>query len=183
MLHHVAVVRTDVSERNLVFLHSVRRLLVTATFLVHRFLSPWWWRRWVPPKRRFLQGPHGVTFQKTPFLVHFSSYLEFWRMGKVHKPSHCSVAVLCRSTVALKMPTVFTNWEYMRMHCIFCFCSGNGKATVMSYWQQYPHLGIPHHKTFLTVHRTLKETSSWRMPSCGLLTPCGSCKNRRFGGT
>jgi hypothetical protein len=35
-------------------------------FLVHRFLSPWWRRRQVPPKRRFLQEPHGVTSQKTP---------------------------------------------------------------------------------------------------------------------
>jgi hypothetical protein len=37
-------------------------------FLVHRFLSPWWRRRQVPPKRQFLQEPHGVTTQKTPFL-------------------------------------------------------------------------------------------------------------------
>jgi hypothetical protein len=36
-------------------------------FLVHRFLSRWWRRRQVPPKRRFLQEPHGVTTQKTPF--------------------------------------------------------------------------------------------------------------------
>jgi hypothetical protein len=36
-------------------------------FLVHRFLSPWWRRSQVPPKRRFLQEPHGVTTQKTPF--------------------------------------------------------------------------------------------------------------------
>jgi hypothetical protein len=36
-------------------------------FLVHRFLSPWWRRRQVPPKRRFLQEPHSVTTQKTPF--------------------------------------------------------------------------------------------------------------------
>jgi hypothetical protein len=36
-------------------------------FLVHRFLSPWWRRRQVPLKRRFLQKPHGVTTQKTPF--------------------------------------------------------------------------------------------------------------------
>jgi hypothetical protein len=36
-------------------------------FLVRRFLSPWWRRRQVPPKRRFLQEPHGVTTQKTPF--------------------------------------------------------------------------------------------------------------------
>jgi hypothetical protein len=38
-------------------------------FLVHRFLSPWWRRRQVPPKRRFLQEPHGVTTQKTPFFT------------------------------------------------------------------------------------------------------------------
>jgi hypothetical protein len=29
-----------------------------------RFLSPWWWRHYVPPKHRFLQVPHGVSFQK-----------------------------------------------------------------------------------------------------------------------
>jgi hypothetical protein len=36
-------------------------------FLVHWFLSPWWRRRYVPAKRRFLQEPHGVTSQKIPF--------------------------------------------------------------------------------------------------------------------
>jgi hypothetical protein len=36
---------------------------------VHRFLSPWWRRRQVPPKRRFLQEPHGVTTQKTPSFI------------------------------------------------------------------------------------------------------------------
>jgi hypothetical protein len=43
-------------------------------FLVHRFLSPWWRRRQVPPKRRFLQEPHGVTTQKTPFFNIRSNY-------------------------------------------------------------------------------------------------------------
>jgi hypothetical protein len=38
-------------------------------FLVHRLLSPWWWRHQVPPKHRFLQEPHGVTSQKTPFFI------------------------------------------------------------------------------------------------------------------
>jgi hypothetical protein len=36
-------------------------------FLFHGFLSPWWWMRYVPPKRRLLQEPHGVTSQKTLF--------------------------------------------------------------------------------------------------------------------
>jgi hypothetical protein len=34
-------------------------------------MSPWWRRRQVPPKRRFLQEPHGVTTQKTPFFISF----------------------------------------------------------------------------------------------------------------
>jgi hypothetical protein len=38
-------------------------------FLVHRFLSLWWRRRYVLPKRRFLQEPHGVISQKTPFFI------------------------------------------------------------------------------------------------------------------
>jgi hypothetical protein len=42
-------------------------------FLVHRFLSPWWRRRQVPPKRLFLQEPHGVTSQKTTFFSSTSS--------------------------------------------------------------------------------------------------------------
>jgi hypothetical protein len=48
MLCHVALVRTDVSEElsatiirvTTIALRSVRGLLVTPTFLVHRFLSP-----------------------------------------------------------------------------------------------------------------------------------------------
>jgi hypothetical protein len=38
-------------------------------FLVHRFLSPWWWRRYVPLKHGFLQEPHSVTSQKTAFFI------------------------------------------------------------------------------------------------------------------
>jgi hypothetical protein len=48
------------------FLHSVLRLLVTANFVpTRRILSSWWWMRYVPPKYRLLQEPHGVTSQKT----------------------------------------------------------------------------------------------------------------------
>jgi hypothetical protein len=37
-------------------------------FLAHRFL-PRCWRRYVLPKHRFLQEPHGVTSQKTAFFI------------------------------------------------------------------------------------------------------------------
>jgi hypothetical protein len=43
--------------------------LTLTSFLARRFLSPWWWRRYIPPKRRFLQEPHNVTSQKTPFFI------------------------------------------------------------------------------------------------------------------
>jgi hypothetical protein len=32
-------------------------------------LSPWRWSRYLPPKRRFLQKPHGVTSHKTEFFI------------------------------------------------------------------------------------------------------------------
>jgi hypothetical protein len=58
------------SSKNLVFLRSVRRLLVTANVVPSSpILVIWWWRRYVPPKRQFLQEPHGVTSQKTPFFI------------------------------------------------------------------------------------------------------------------
>jgi hypothetical protein len=39
-------------------------------FLFHRFLSPWWRRREVPPKCRFLQDSHGVTSQTEDTILH-----------------------------------------------------------------------------------------------------------------
>jgi hypothetical protein len=56
-------------------------------FLVHWFLSPWWRWRQVPPKRRFLQEPHGVTTQKTPFFIVVPTSLESCTVGKGNNPS------------------------------------------------------------------------------------------------
>jgi hypothetical protein len=48
-------------------------------FLVHRFLSPWWWRHYIPLKRWFLQQPHGVTSQKMAFFrIETVSTLLIW---------------------------------------------------------------------------------------------------------
>jgi hypothetical protein len=86
MLRRVALVRTDVSEELSASIIRVTRigklgtsLAVTSSrrtlqrntmlFLVSRFLSPCWWRRYVHPKRRFLQEPHGLTSQKTTFFI------------------------------------------------------------------------------------------------------------------
>jgi hypothetical protein len=87
ILRHVALVRTDVSEKPGASFIRVTRIGELGTtqaatsnrhtlrrntkvlFLVHRFLSPWWRRRQVPPQRRYLQEPQGVTSQKTPFFI------------------------------------------------------------------------------------------------------------------
>jgi hypothetical protein len=75
MLRHVALVRTYVSEELSASIRVTRidelgTMLVTASVVrVHRFVSPWWRRGEVPPKRRFLQEPHCVTSQKTPFFI------------------------------------------------------------------------------------------------------------------
>jgi hypothetical protein len=93
ILRFVAVVRTDVSEERTASIIRVTRigevgttLALTATcfgcklllmlFPARRFLSPWWWRQSFPSKRRFLQEPHGLTFQNTTF---FKRYIS-WRM-------------------------------------------------------------------------------------------------------
>jgi hypothetical protein len=82
MLRHVTVVRTYVSEQRsasitrvtrisklgITFLFSVLRFLVNANVVPSSpILVRWWWRPYVPPKRRLYQDPHGVASQKTAF--------------------------------------------------------------------------------------------------------------------
>jgi hypothetical protein len=83
LLRRVALVRTDVSEEpgaSFIRVTKIGELGTTQAVTNNRrtlqsfvpshwFLSPWWRRRWVPPKRRFLQEPHGVTSQKTRFCI------------------------------------------------------------------------------------------------------------------
>jgi hypothetical protein len=81
MLRHVALIWTDVSEEHFAsiirvtriseeILHSMLQFLVTAN--IPSFLSPWWWRRYIPLKRRFLQEPHSSTSQKMAFFLFFT---------------------------------------------------------------------------------------------------------------
>jgi hypothetical protein len=81
MLRRVVLVRTAVSEDRIpsiivtrigglgtaLAVTSNRSQLLLILFLARRFLSPSLWRRYVSPKRRFLQESHGVTYQKTAF--------------------------------------------------------------------------------------------------------------------
>jgi hypothetical protein len=76
MLRHVALVRTEVSEERsatIIRLIIISELGTTIAVTSNRRtlwrnnMSPWWRRRYVPPKRLFLQKPHSVTFEKTAF--------------------------------------------------------------------------------------------------------------------
>jgi hypothetical protein len=95
MLHRVALVRTDVLEElSASFIRVTRigelgttlavtsnrrtlwrNIMILLTFLAHQFLSPWWWRRYVPPKRRFL---HSISSQRASVASYcYRSYLTY----------------------------------------------------------------------------------------------------------
>jgi hypothetical protein len=68
LLRRVALVRTDVSEEpgaSFIRMTKIGELGTTQAAISNRRTL----RRntFLPPKRRFLQEPHGVTTQKTPF--------------------------------------------------------------------------------------------------------------------
>jgi hypothetical protein len=73
----LALVRTDVLEERIASIIRVTVIgelsfgcsLLPTLFLARRFLLPGRWRLCVPPKRRFLQEPPGVTSQKTAFFI------------------------------------------------------------------------------------------------------------------
>jgi hypothetical protein len=69
-------------------LSATRRNIPEDTILLTDFL-PWWWRSYVPLKRRFLQDPYGVTFQKTAFVV--VTAVETWYLIKSNKLSQLPI--------------------------------------------------------------------------------------------
>jgi hypothetical protein len=72
MLRSVALVRTDVSGE--LFLRSVRRLLVTASVVPSSPILVTLMKEALRSSdTSVLQEPHGVTSQKTPFFIEFSS--------------------------------------------------------------------------------------------------------------
>jgi hypothetical protein len=88
--------------KNNVSLTSNRRTRLT--FLVRRFLLPGW-RRWVPLKRQFLQEPHGVTSQKTPFfIIAFTRALSDLYSGP-HYSSSCLHALFLKASFNKLLPS------------------------------------------------------------------------------
>jgi hypothetical protein len=65
------------ARNNVISNCQMKEIAVLQFFLAHWFLSPWWWRRYAPPKRRLLQEPHGVTSQQMAFLINLL-FLSRW---------------------------------------------------------------------------------------------------------
>jgi hypothetical protein len=75
----VWLVITKVSEEHVASIIRVKRISELGTTTEARcegmhvvfiwFVSPWWWRWHVPPKRQFSQEPHGITSQKMSFFI------------------------------------------------------------------------------------------------------------------
>jgi hypothetical protein len=82
MWRRVALVRNDVSEERSTSIIRVTRIgelgswLLLMLFVARRLFSPWWLRRYFPPKRRLLQESHGLTSKKMTSLI-FGELISF----------------------------------------------------------------------------------------------------------
>jgi hypothetical protein len=62
----------SITSQNAAFFIAITwepQILQLALFVALRFLSSWWWRRYVPSKRPFLQEPHCVISKKVEFFI------------------------------------------------------------------------------------------------------------------
>jgi hypothetical protein len=176
MWRHVAVVRTDVSEECVTSIIKVKRIgvlgtlavtsnwstqLVSSNVVLHSLLfSPWWRRRHVPLKHLFSQEPHGVR------CIIFFLYLQ-----KCHSKI---VVLLCvfilqYSDISLVLSSSVVIYVCMSSnnHISLSSLNPHPQCRREVQWVRF--------EVFMAV--TMKNGVFWDV------TPCGSCKNRRFRGT
>jgi hypothetical protein len=113
----------------LAFLRSGRRLLLTANVvLVHQLLSPWWWKAYVPPKRRFLQELHGVTSQKTAISTVTAVKISNLTIETVYRSGAMKIAfqlayskqTLIRFLVKQTVSVALTSWRSINLANWLC---------------------------------------------------------------
>jgi hypothetical protein len=122
MLRRVALVRTGVLEELGASIMRVTRigelgttLDVTSNVPSSPILVTLKWRCQVPPKRRFLQEPHGVLSQKTPFsliMLVTPVTLRSWNCSNLHLC--CSLHCLDRPPVEQPLTAFLAFYETRR---------------------------------------------------------------------
>jgi hypothetical protein len=111
-------------------------------FLVHRFLSPLWWRHQSTLKHQFLQDPHGVTSQKMAF---FRVHLVHGHADYLMKLGMATFGILL--TPADHTPhkhltscSVLTIWHWRTHMWLWKKCQSNeelGKQVWAEYWNSW----------------------------------------------
>jgi hypothetical protein len=144
MLRRVALVRADVSEKlGASFIRVTRiseletTLAVTSSVPSSPIIAPWWRRRYVPPKRQFLQEPHGVTSQKTSFFIFEVIWEISHDMFRPRRPSSCANKFYYFNETAV--PQLFNYYftflilvcvVWMVIYsCLVCVCNSICKST------------------------------------------------------
>jgi hypothetical protein len=179
----LAVTSNRLTLRRNTFLHFVLLTL----FLARRFLSPWWWRRYVPPKRRFLQGPHSVTSQKTVFFIVTAVKASNLTLNKLLR-SYKLRYYLSKKRISrvLRMAELWICEKLVKYQGVIWLFPGNedyhNRATKFVFAST--HLNV--HKCLPFIHDHYPFCKVWGFHGGAVfwdIMPRGSCKNRRFGGT
>jgi hypothetical protein len=92
MLRCVALVRTDISEERIA---SIIRVTYCCPVGHVGAGTPWWERRHVPLKHRFLQERHSVTSQKTVFFIVNAMKTSNFTCNIPSSKSHVHILLLC----------------------------------------------------------------------------------------
>jgi hypothetical protein len=130
----------------------------------------------VSPKRRFLQEPHGVTSQRTAFLI-----------ATAVKTSNLTEYITLISSSPSLRHSYYKYYPLMYSSASFSVCPYSfQRSTAQPISRQnflvrsfdiatWNHRSI--FKASCQSRNAIKNGVFW------VVTPCGSCKNRRFGGT
>jgi hypothetical protein len=138
-------------------------------------LRPWRWRWLILPKLRLIfNGVQCVTFQMITFLIYTHSQEHFAVVQYGLCPSWC----VCDDN-----ERVFQEESGSRRVVLCCVVNlYNAMYELFSYYYSHPskcprYIVLAACEVIDTLLNHLKNGVLWDV------TPCGSCKNRRFGGT
>jgi hypothetical protein len=131
--------------------------LLQMLFLASWFFSRWWWRRYVPPKHRFLQEPHGVTSHNTVFFT--CQYCYGFVVSRT-----CNRRIRCGKLLLVLASTVIVDLESAASRLW-----GSWNAFIKYIKYQLYHLG--YHAVYQNINRSTVLTAYWFLDWRFLLSP------------